>query len=149
LHCALIKDYKLAGKEVFAVQVKKLNLPKGNSTSGLSIRGGVQSGESQGARATIRARNVSAQEQQSSAFQINVAYRKFFIEDDFNDITIEELAKFMERDDDFVEPEEEKLEAQQQPQQTPLQQPLFSQEPTVNKRQAFAADAYNWFATLP
>ena len=130
------------------MQVKKLNVPKGNSTSGLSLRGGIQSGESQGARATIRARKVSAQEQQSSAFQVNVAYRRFFIEDDFNDITIEELAKFMERDDDFVEPEEEKLEAKQQ-EHPPVQQPLFSQEPQVNKRQAFAADAYNWFATLP
>ena len=130
------------------MQVKKLNVPKGNSTSGLSLGGGIQSGESHGARATIRARKVSAQEQQSSAFQVNVAYRRFFIEDDFNDITIEELAKFMERDDDFVEPEEEKLEAKQQ-EQPPVQQPLFSQEPQVNKRQAFAADAYNWFATLP
>ena len=131
------------------MQVKKLNVPKGNSTPGLSLGGGIQSGESQGARATIRTGKVSAQEQQSSAFQINVAYRKFFIEDDFNDITIEELAQFMERDDDFVEPEaEEKLEAAQE-QQPQLQQPLFSQEPQVNKRQAFAADAYNWFATLP
>ena len=128
--------------------VRKIDTSKGNSNSRLSFQGGVQAGQSQGARATIRARKVSAQEQPSSAFQVNVAYRRFFIEDDFNDITIEELAKFMERDDDFVEPEEEKLEAKQQ-EQSPVQQPLFSQEPQVNKRQAFAADAYNWFATLP
>ena len=130
--------------------VRKIDTSKGNSNSRLSFQGGVQAGQSQSTRATIRARRVSAQEQQSSAFQVNVAYRKFFIEDDFNDITIEELAKFMERDDDFVEPaeDENKLDAQQQQQQPPLQQPLFSQEPQVNKRQAFAADAYNWFATL-
>ena len=128
--------------------VRKIDTSKGNSNSRLSFQGGVQAGQSQGTRATIRARKVSAQDQQSSAFQINVAYRRFFIEDDFNDITIEELAQFMERDDDFVEPEEEKIETKQQEQQPPLQQPLFSQEPQVNKRQAFAADAYNWFATL-
>ena len=127
--------------------IRKITTLKENSTSRLSFRGGVQSDQSQRSRATSATRRLSAQEQQSAAYQVNVAYRKFFIEDDFNDITIEELAQFMERDDDFEEPaqEETQLEAQQQQES---QQPPTPEAPPVNQRQVAAVDAYNWFATL-
>ncbi|MBQ7476363.1 MAG: hypothetical protein IJT06_03090 [Selenomonadaceae bacterium] len=122
------------------MEVKRLNVPKGSSR--VSFRN-APSEQSRSSRRTLRTRATTPQSStQSSAYQINFAHRNFFIEEDFNDITIEELAKYMERDEDFVEAatvEEEKPKAA-------AQQP--AQEFPVNQRKAAAADAYNWFATL-
>lgn len=122
------------------MDVKRINVPKGSSR--VSFRN-APSEQSQSSRRTIRTRATTPQNNtQSSAYQINFAHRNFFIDEDFNDITIEELAKYMERDEDFVEAatvEEEKPKAA-------AQQP--AQEFPVNQRKAAAADAYNWFATL-
>ncbi len=128
--------------------IKRIGVPNGTSgrSSGLSFRN-VQSGQSQssqGLRQSQRTRDVTSQGQQSSAYQINFTPRSFFIEDDFNDITIEELAQFMDRDDDFVE-EASTEEAQSQEQQQP--EPPQPEQP-VDKRKVAAVAAYDWFATL-
>ena len=123
--------------------IRKITTLKENSTSRLSFRGGVQSDQSQRSRATSATRRLSAQEQQSAAYQVNVAYRKFFIEDDFNDITIEELAQFMEREEDYVEEAKTDEDSQEQQQQAP---PVPDQP--VDQRKVAAVAAYDWFATL-
>ena len=129
--------------------IKRIGVPNGTSgrSSGLSFRN-VQSGQSQssqGLRQSQRTRDVTSQGQQSSAYQINFTPRSFFIEDDFNDITIEELAQFMERDDDFVE-ETSTEESQEQDQQQ--QAPPPPPEQPVDQRKVAAVAAYDWFATL-
>ena len=124
------------------MDVKRVNLPK--SSSRISVRN-TSSGQSQSSRRTLRTRAATPQpSNQNFAYQINFAHRNFFIDEDFNDITIEELAQYMERDEDFVEAatvEEEKPKAAAQPQPMPEASP-------INQRKAAAADAYNWFATL-
>ena len=129
--------------------IKRIGVPNGTSgrSSGLSFRN-VQSGSSQssqGLRQAQRTRDVTSQGQQSSAYQINFTPRSFFIEEDFNDITIEELAQFMERDDDFVE-ETSTEESQEQDQQQ--QAPPPPPEQPVDQRKVAAVAAYDWFATL-
>lgn len=132
---------------MFLVEVKRINVPKG--TSGLSFRN-VQSGKGQGAqssRVSQRTIQATADQSQNLAYQVNFASRSFFLEDDFNDITIEELAQFMERDEDFVEQiDEEETQAQAQAQQQ--QQPPPEPEAPVDKRKVAAVAAYDWFATL-
>ena len=123
------------------MEVKRLNVPKG--TSGLSFRD-VNSGRGQGARQTQRTQ-LNSDQSQSSAYQVNFAYRSFFFEEDFNDITIEELAQFMERDDDFVEEVDEEEAQPKAAAQT--QQPPEPEQP-VDKRKVAAVAAYDWFATL-
>ena len=122
------------------MDVKRINVPK--SSSRVSFRN-TSSEQSHSSRRTLRTRATTPQSSnQSAAYQINFAHRNFFIDEDFNDITIEELAQYMERDEDFVEAatvEEEKPKAA-------AQQP--APELPVNQRKAAAADAYNWFATL-
>ena len=127
--------------------VKRIGVPNGTSgrTSGLSFRN-VQSGQSQnsqGLRQTKRTSNANLQDQQSAAYQINFASRSFFIEDDFNDITIEELAQFMEREEDYVEEAKTDEDSQEQQQQAP---PVPDQP--VDQRKVAAVAAYDWFATL-
>lgn len=125
------------------MEVKRLNVPKG--TSGLSFRD-VKSGSGQGARQTQRAQvRTDPDQSQSSAYQVSFARRSFFFEEDFNDITIEELAQFMERDDDFVEEVDEEAEQAKVAAQT--QQPPEPEQP-VDKRKVAAVAAYDWFATL-
>ena len=133
------------GKGVFLVEVKRINVPKG--TSGLSFRN-VRSGSgqsAQGARASQRMQQTTADQNQNLAYQINFAPRSFFFEDDFNDISIEELAMYMERDENFVEQvdEEEPKEQAQSQQQAPPEP-----EAPVDKRKVAAVAAYDWFATL-
>ena len=133
------------GKGVFLVEVKRINVPKG--TSGLSFRN-VRSGQgqgAQGARGSQRTQQATTEQNQSSAYQIHVAPRSFFFEEDFNDITIEELAQYMERDEDFVEQvDEEETQEQAQAQQQAPPEP----EAPVDKRKVAAVAAYDWFATL-
>ncbi|MBR5914706.1 MAG: hypothetical protein IKZ58_10165 [Selenomonadaceae bacterium] len=122
------------------MEVKRLNVPKG--TSGLSFRD-TRSG--QGARQIQRAQ-MTPDQSQGSAYQISFARRSFFFEEDFNDITIEELAQFMEREEDFVEEVDEEAEkAKMAAAQT--QQPSEPEQP-VDKRKVAAVAAYDWFASL-
>ena len=124
------------------MEVKRLNVPKG--TSGLSFRD-TRSGQGQGAR-RIQSAQITPDQSQSSAYQVNFARRSFFFEEDFNDITIEELAQFMERDDDFVEEVDEDAEKTQTA-AAQTQQPPEPEQP-VDKRKVAAVAAYDWFATL-
>lgn len=125
------------------MEVKRLNVPK--RTSGLSFRDGMRSGQGRSAQ-QIQRTQVNADQGQSSAYQISFARRSFFFEEDFNDITIEELAQFMERDEDFVEEvDEEAAKAKAAAAQT--QQPPEPEQP-VDKRKVAAVAAYDWFASL-
>ena len=134
------------GKGVFLVEVKRINVPKG--TSGLSFRN-VRSGQGQGAQGARASQRMqqTADQSQNLAYQIHVAPRSFFCEDDFNDITIEELAMYMEREEDFVEPSNEEEESAEQAQAQTQQQPPEPEAP-VDKRKVAAVAAYDWFATL-
>lgn len=124
------------------MEIKRLNGSKGTSTPSFrSIDVKSEQKQSSATRQTQRIRVRPEQQQQSAAYQLHFSRRSFFIEDDFNDITIEELAQFMERDDDFVE--EVKAETKT-PEQTQPQAP----EPPPDPRKVAAVDAYNWFATL-
>ncbi len=124
------------------MEIKRLNGSKGTSTASFrSIDVTSEQKQSSAARQTQRIRVRPEQQQQSAAYQLQFSRRSFFVEDDFNDITIEELAQFMERDDDFVE----EVKAETKPQeQTQPQAP----EPPPDPRKVAAVDAYNWFATL-
>lgn len=124
------------------MEVKRLNVPK--RTSGLSFRD-TRSEQGQGAR-RIQRPQITADQNQTAAYQVNFARRSFFFEEDFNDITIEELAQFMERDDDFVEEVDEEA-AQPNAAAAQTQQPPEPEQP-VDKRKVAAVAAYDWFATL-
>ena len=134
------------GKGAFPMAVKRIGVPNGTSgrTSGLSFRN-VQSGQSQssqGLRQTRRTSDATLQDQQSAAYQLHFAPRSFFIEDDFNDITIEELAQFMEREDDYVEETKTDEDSQEQQKAPPVP------DQPVDQRKVAAVAAYDWFATL-
>ena len=123
------------------MEIKRLNGSKGTSTASFrSIDVTSEQKQSSATRQTQRIR-VRPEQQQSAAYQLQFSRRSFFLEDDFNDITIEELAQFMERDDDFVE----EVKAETKPQEQA--QPQVPETP-ADPRKVAAVDAYNWFATL-